>query len=264
MYTLYFTSKIIIYERKRRRKRSFQKARDKVEKHEEELNQGMAIRSITNRAKKEQKEEKKNKAPSVESLANPAHKPSQQSENTLSNNSYTTTIPEVFDSSKYDSMTEMKESADMKEGEGHLKEVLSSVEKEKPIEPTTTNTKLSNMESSPSTAEGSTPDLSPPNLEERASTLRNSREEQIADRQLEVSKDKSKEEEEIRVKDKKAYSRQYYSSNIAGSYTSFWQDAAKSWNDFYIEYARNASEITKYWLDLFSKSWLFGYKRNNQ
>jgi hypothetical protein len=258
--------------RKRRRKRSFQKARDKVEKREEELNQDMAIRGIANRAKKEQKEEKKNKAPSVESLdsasnTNPANKPSQQNENTLSNNSDTTTIPEVFDSSKYDSMTEMKESADMKEGEGHLKEVLSSVKKETPIEPTTTNTKLSNMDSSPSTAEGSTPDISPPNLEERESTLRNSREEQIADRHLEVSKDKSKEEEEeeVRVKDKKAYSRQDYSSNIAGSYTSFWQDVAKSWNDFYIEYARNASEITKYWLDLFSKSWLFGYKkRNNQ
>ena len=256
--------------RKRRRKRSFQKARDKVEKHEEELNQDMAIRGIANRAKKEQKEEKKNKAPTVESLdsasnTNPANKPSQQNENTLSNNSDTTTIPEVFDSSKYDSMTAMKESADMKEGGGHLKEVLSSVEKEKPIEPTTTNTKLSNMDSSPSTAEGSTPELSPPDLEQRASTLRNSRGEQIADRHLEVSKDKSKEEEEIQVKDKKAYSRQDYSSNIAGSYTSFWQDAAKSWNDFYIEYARNASEITKYWLDLFSKSWLFGYKkRNNQ
>jgi hypothetical protein len=256
--------------RKRRRKRSFQRARDKVEKHEEELNQDMAIRGIANRAKKEQKEEKKNKAPSVGSLdsasnTNLANKPSQQNENTLSNNSDTTTIPEVFDSSKYDSMTAMKESADMKEGEGHLKEVLSRVEKEKPIEPTTTNTKLSNMDSSPSTAEGSTPDVSPPNLEERASTLRNSREEQIADRHLEVSKDKSKEEEEeIRVKDKIAYSRQDYSSNMAGSYTSFWQDAAKFWNDFYIEYARNASEITKYWLDLFSKSWLFGYKRNNQ
>jgi hypothetical protein len=144
-----------------------------------------------------------------------------------------------------------------------LKEVLSSVEKEKPIEHTTTNTKLSSMDGSPSTAESSTADTSPPNLEERASTLRNSREEQIVDRHLEVSKDKSK-EEEIRIKDEKAYSRPHYSSNISGSYTSFWQDAAKSWNDFYIEYARNASEITKYWLDLFSKSWLFSYKRNNQ
>jgi hypothetical protein len=255
---------------KRRRKGSFQKARDKVEKREEELHQDMAIRGIDNRVKKKHKEEEKSKASSERSLdlassTNFVDKPVPHDEKTNRNNKDTTTISEVFDSSKYDSMTEMKESADMKEGEGHLKEVLSSVEKEKPIEPTTTNTKLSNMDSSPSTAEGSTPDLSPPNLEERASTLRNSREEQIADRHVEVSKDKSKEEEEkIRVKDKKAYSRQYYSSNIAGSYTSFWQDAAKFWNDFYIEYARNASEITKYWLDLFSKSWLFGYKRNNR
>jgi hypothetical protein len=257
--------------RARRRKESFQKARDKVEKREEVLHQGMAIRGIDNREKEKRREVEKSKASSERSLdlassTNFTDKSVPQDEKTNRNSKDTTTIPEVFDSSKYDSMTAMKESADMKEGEGHLKEVLSRVEKEKPIEPTTTNTKLSNMDSSPSTAEGSTPDVSPPNLEERASTLRNSREEQIADRHLEVSKDKSKEEEEeIRVKDKIAYSRQDYSSNMAGSYTSFWQDAAKFWNDFYIEYARNASEITKYWLDLFSKSWLFGYKkRNNQ
>jgi hypothetical protein len=99
--------------RKRRRKRSPQTAGDKVEKHEEELNQGMAIRGIANREKKEQKEEEKNKVPSVGSLdsasdTNLVDKPSQQDENTLSNNNDTTIIPEVFDSSKYDSMKEMK------------------------------------------------------------------------------------------------------------------------------------------------------------
>jgi hypothetical protein len=111
----------------------------------------------------------------------------------IRNSKDTTTIPEVFDSSKYDSMTEMKKSADMKEG-GHLKEVLSSVEKEEPIEPTTTtDTRPSNMDTnSPSAAANATADASPPNLEERAATLRGSKEEQIVDKDLEDSKESNR------------------------------------------------------------------------
>jgi hypothetical protein len=120
--------------RARKRKGSFQKARDKVEKREEELHQGMAIRGIDNRERKKYKEEEKSKASSESSLdlasgTNFVDKSVPQDEKTHHGNKDTTTIPEIFDSSKYDSMTEMKESADMKGG-GHLKEVLSSVEKE--------------------------------------------------------------------------------------------------------------------------------------
>ena len=62
-------------------------------------------------------------------------------------------IPEVFDSSKYNSMEEMKESADMKE-ERH-----------------------SNIDTDSSdTIKNS--DASPPNLEQRAAMLRGSKEEQ--------------------------------------------------------------------------------------
>jgi hypothetical protein len=254
--------------RARRRKRSFQKARDKVEKREVELHQGMAIRGINNREKKKHKEEEKSKASSEKSIdlassTNFTDKSAPQDEKTNRNNKDTTTISEVFDSSKYDSMTEMKESADMKEGE-HLKEVLSSVEKEEPIEPTTTDIRPSNMDTnSSSAAANATADASPPNLEERAATLRGSKEEQTVDRNLEDSKDKSL-DEVIEVKDKEADAEPYLSQKVADPYTIFWRDAAKSWNDFYIEYARNASEITKYWSDLFSKSWLFGYKRKKQ
>ena len=51
----------------RRRKRSTQKARDKVEKREEVLHQGMAIRGI-NREKRKHKEEDKSTAFSVKSI----------------------------------------------------------------------------------------------------------------------------------------------------------------------------------------------------
>jgi hypothetical protein len=228
-----------------RRKESFQKARDKVEKREVELHQGMAIRGIDNREKKKHKEEEKRKASSERSLdldssTNFMDKPTLQDEKTHRDNKRTTTIPEVFDSSRYDSMTEMKELADMKEG-GH--------------------TKFSNMDTDSPSAAVTAADASPPNLEERAATLRGSKEEQTVDRNLD-SKDKSL-EEVIEVKDKEADA-EPVSRKVADPYTIFWRDAAKSWNDFYIEYARNASEITKYWSALFSKSWLFGYKRKKQ
>lgn len=255
--------------RARRRKGSFQKARDKVEKREEVLHQGMAIRGIDNREKKKHKEENKSIASSEKSIdlassTNFTDKSAPQDEKTYRNGKDTTTIPEVLDSSKYDSMEEMKKSADMKEG-GHLKEVLSSVEKGEPIEPTTTtDTRPSNMDTnSPSAAANATADASPPNLEEKAATLRGSKEEQIVDKNLEDSKDKSI-EEVIEVKDKEADVEPYLSQKVADPYTIFWRDAAKTWNDFYIEYTRNASEITRYWSELFSKFWLFGYKRKKQ
>ena len=153
----------------------------------------MAIRGIDSREKKKHKEEEKSKAFSERSLdlassTNFKDKSAPQEEKTNRNNKDTTTIPEVFDSSKYDSMTEMKESADMEEG-GHLKEVLSSVEKEEPIEPTTTtDTRPSNMDTnSPSAAANAAADASSPNLEERAATLRGSKEEQIVDNNIVLS-----------------------------------------------------------------------------
>jgi hypothetical protein len=248
--------------RARKRKGSFQKARDKVEKREEELHQGMAIRGIDNRERKKYKEDEKSKASSERSLdlasgTNFVDESMPQDEKINRNNKDTIPIPEVFDSSKYDSMTEMKESADMEEG-GHLKEVLSSVEKEEPIKSTTMDTKSSSMDTNSSSAAANTnADASPPSLEEKAAALRGSKEEQTVD-----SKDRS-EEEVIEVKDKEADTGQRLSQKVTDPYTIFWRDAAKSWNDFYIEYARNTSEITKYWSDLFSKS-LFGYKMKKQ
>lgn len=229
----------------------------------------MAIRGINSPEKKKHKEEEKSKAFSERSLdlassTNFVDKSAPQDEKTnRNNNKDTTTIPEVFDSSKYDSMTEMKELADMKE-EGHLKEVLSSVEKEEPVELAIADTRLSNMDTNPSSAAANaTVDASPPSLEEKAATLRGSKEEQTLDENLNDSKNKSQ-EEIIELKDKEADTEQHLSQKVADPYTIFWRNAAKSWNDFYIGYARNASDITRYWSELFSKSWSFGYKKKKQ
>jgi hypothetical protein len=149
----------------------------------------MAIRGIANREKRKEEKEK-SQAPSPESLNSESRTRSTgrlepQDDKTHQKSKDITTVPEVFDSSKYDSMTEMKESAYMKEG-GHLKEVLSSVEKEEPIKPTVMDTKLSSMDTnSHSAAMTIAADASPPSLEEKAAALRGSKEEQIVDRNLE-------------------------------------------------------------------------------
>lgn len=54
---------------------------------------------------------------------------------------------------------------------------------------------------------------------------------------------KESQEEVIVTKDKKTNTRLDMSSpKVTDPYTSLWQDAAKFWNDSYIEYARKVSE----------------------
>ena len=200
----------------------------------------MAIRSIADREKRKEEEKSKTPKESSVNVSNPIIKEQASQKNkTGSDNKDETTFTEVFDSSKYDSMAEMEKSAEIKEGE-HLKEILTSAEKEKPLDPTTMKvTKIS---------EATTfPNAKPPNLEERAANLRDSKEEKIAIGNKELSK-----EEIIESKDKKTAS----SLSLGESYTNFWREATKSWTALYVESARNVAEATEYWLDLFSKPWL--------
>jgi hypothetical protein len=150
----------------------------------------------------------------------------------------------------------------MKEGE-HLREVLSSFEKEEPVKPTTTDTKLSTIEPNSTSDAVLNADSSPPNLEERAATLRGSKNEKIVDKNLEDGRDWSQ-EELIEFKDKKAEAEAEaeppLSRGLADHYTIFWQEAAKSWADLYIESTRNLAKVTGNWLDLFSKPWPLGHK----
>jgi hypothetical protein len=198
-------------------------------KRDEKSYQDMAIQSIADREKR--REGEKSKTPKVE-----------------------TTITEVFDSSKYDSMVEMEKSAAIKEGE-HPKEVLTSVEKEKPIEPTTTKvTKISEVDVIPPPPKSTTvPNASPPNLEERAANLRDSKEEQIV-----VGSKEPSQEEIIEIKEKRTDAESPLSQGLDESYTNFWREATKSWTDLYVESARNVAEATEYWLGLFFKPWLPG------
>ncbi|MGI0001477.1 MAG: hypothetical protein ACRD42_00165 [Nitrososphaeraceae archaeon] len=228
----------------RKKKRSSKKVRDKVDKRDEKSYQDMAIRSIADREKRKTPKESSVK------VSNPIMKEqASQKDKTGNDNKDVTTFTEVFDSSKYDSMVEMEKSTAIKEGE-HLKEVLTSVEKEKPIDPTTTKaTKISEMDvNSPPPKATTVPNASPPNLEERAAKLRDSKEEQIV-----VGSKEPPQEEIIEIKDKRTDAEPPLSQGLIESYTNFWRETTKSWIDLYVESARNVAEATEYWLDLFSK-----------
>jgi hypothetical protein len=143
----------------------------------------------------------------------------------------TTTFTEVFDSSKYDSMAEMKKSADMQE------------------EPAITEVQTSNVNVNSSHITTTVADTSLPNLEEKAAELRGSKPEQTIDN-IPTDYREKLQEDMVEVKDKKEEAETWPTHGLASPYTLFC-DVAKSWTDLYVESARSVAEITRYWLDLF-------------
>ena len=224
-------------------------------KRDEKSYQDMAIQSIADREERREGEKSETPKESSVKVSNPIiNEQASQKDKTGNDNKDETTITEVFDSSKYDSMVEMEKSAAIKEGE-HPKEVLTSVEKEKPIEPTTTKViEISEVDAiSPPPQSTTAPNASPPNLEERAANLGDSKEEQIV-----VGSKEPSQVEVIEIIDKRTDAEPRLSQGLDESYTNFWREATKSWTDLYLESARNVAEATGHWLDLFYKYWLPG------
>jgi hypothetical protein len=202
-------------------------------------------------------------------------------------------ISEVSDSPKYDSMAEIKESAaDMKrEGgeEGHLKEereeVLSNIQREEePIKSESVDTgKPSDIDLNspaqpqqllppPSTITATADDMNSPSLEERAEAILGDSKEEIitsADQNLEedtknivVSKEAEDEEAEKKKKDnKEQQQQQHYSPSISASYMTSWHDYVNGAFNVYSESIRSAANIAEYSLRMFWQPWLGGYNK---
>ena len=229
----------------RKRKRSSRKIKDKPEKQEERANQEMAIRSITNREKRKEDERSKSPKESSDTISNTTIPKEQELQDVKAGDKVggETTFPEVFDSSRYDSMTEMKKSADMQE-EQHLEEVLSTVEKEEPPELAITDIQTSNVNMNSSPTATTATDMSLPNLEEKAAELRGSKSDQMIDNSPADKKEGSQEElVKEEVKDKKEETESWLSDGLIDPYTIFWRDAAKSWTDFYVESASHRRQV---------------------
>jgi len=249
----------------KRRRKTGSRATNKHSAGEKEEYQGMAIRSMG--YNKAEKQKNKNTAGDAKNLdhrpdiTNNPQKVEQQEKVADS----TTTTPEVFDSSKYNAATELKEAANMKEGE-HLKEVLISVDKKEPLNPENLDTgKLMDNSQPPrtealsSTAEIVSNDMNPPSLEDRAAVLRGSKEpldngsqdNKILTQQDREHKQKEDEKQEEINKD---YPRA----------ASMWPNLINAWSDLYVESAKNMATITEYWINLSSIPWLGGYKKKDK
>jgi hypothetical protein len=175
-------------------------------------------------------------------------------------------ISEVFDSSKYNVMTQMKNSSTMDEEK--LKEISSNIEKIKPIEVEAidiNNQPSSHIDVNASSVGPSTSnvDLS---LEERVALLRGSKKEIMSDQNLVESKSiasRLEEEEKSRKVDVEQQQEQEYNplNSFTSSYVSLWRESVNMWTNIYTESVRNTAKMSEYWLDLFSKPWSGQYKQ---
>jgi hypothetical protein len=293
--------------RKRGKRRTSSRVTDKQEV-EERKDADMALSSISfNKDKEEKKKKKKDtdlgKKDNLTSYSSSSLLPAQtrkeeglKGEKIAAAATTTTTtssnIPEVFDSSKYDSMAEIKESAaDMKKeggGEEHLKEeeeeVLSNIQREEPIKSESVDTgKPSDIDLNspaqpqqllppPSTITATADDMTSPSLEERAEAILGDSKEEIitsADQNLEedtknivVSKEAEDEEAEKKKKDnKEQQQQQHYSPSISASYMTSWHDYVNGAFNVYSESIRSAANIAEYSFRMFWQPWLGGYNK---
>ena len=125
------------------------------------------------------------------SSSSSAYKEQTSKTNTTTNAAATESIPpEVFDSSTYDSMTEIKKSATLNESETN--KVFLDTEKKEPIRPEMTNIKPKNKNNtSVSNATASTTAVNP-TMEWRASALKQSREKEKEESVADKTKAKQK------------------------------------------------------------------------
>jgi hypothetical protein len=247
----------------KRRRRTGSRATDKRSAGEKEY-QDMAIRSMS--YNKEEKQKNKTTEGDVKNLdhrSDITNKPQKVEQQDKAADS-TTTIPEVFDSSKYNAATETKEATNIKEGE-HLKKVLMSVDKEEFLNPESSdidknidNSQAPRPEASlSSTAETVvSSDVNPPILEVRAAMLRGSKDKDLQDNTSVTQQDRENKQKEDEKQEE--INKDYPQATFT------WPNLINAWRDLYVESAKNMATVTEYWINLFSKPWLGEYKKKDK
>ena len=212
---------------------------------------------------------------------------------TVSHDTLSSTIPEVFDSSRYNAMKEMKESTNNKMmNESQSKQEISSdlQKEEKPIvEPAnlvvdgsnpssiidTSNNNPSFQQEQHQLIKTDSNDINFQRLDEREleATQTKSRQDEITldhSQNLENNKgfakvevDENKKDEENEENKLQQQQPLQHLTNLPRNYIDPWHDFTNSWIDMYIAGVRNAAKMTEYWLDSFYKMG-FGQKSNNQ
>ncbi len=213
---------------------------------------------------------------------------------TVSHDTISSTIPEVFDSSRYNAMEEMKESTNnIMMNESQSKEEISSdlQKEEKPIiEPgnlevdgsypssiniDTSNNNPSLQQEQHQLIKTDANDINFQRLDERELEAT-----QTESRQYEITLDhcqslennkgfakvegnenkKDEENEENKLQQQQPLQ---HRTNLPRNYIDLWHGSTNAWVDMYTEGVRNAAKVTECWLDSFYKLG-FGQKSNNQ
>ena len=148
------------------------------------------------------------------------------------------TIPEVFDSSRYNAMIEIKESASMQEKD--MKEALSTTEKEEPRK-----TEIVNTETADNNVNTDVPTIHPL-IEPQTSIVRESKEDEETKAEIIIPEYKN-------VQNIESYRKQENLNypNIFKTSIALWQNYTMAWIVTYNEFVRNIGRMAEYWSNLF-------------
>jgi hypothetical protein len=151
------------------------------------------------------------------------------------------TVPEVFDSSRYNAMVEIKESASIQEKD--MKESRSTIEKKEPR-----RTEMVNTETIDNNV-NSVPAINPIIQEQQASIVRESKEDEVTKTGITISDYKN-------VQNKESYRKQENLNypNIFTTSIGLWQNYTMAWIVTYNEFVRNTGRMAEYWSHLFWNS----------
>ena len=151
------------------------------------------------------------------------------------------TIPEVFNSSRYNAMVEIKESSTMQEKD--MKEALSTTEKKEP--------RRKEMEKTESTDNNNVNTDAPAinsliQEEQQASILRESKEGEVTKTGIIISDYKN-------IQNTESYRKQENLNypNVFTTSIGLWQNYTMAWIVTYNEFVRNTGRMAAYWSHLF-------------
>jgi hypothetical protein len=151
------------------------------------------------------------------------------------------TIPEVFDSSRYNAMVEIKESSTMQEKD--MKEALSTTEKKEPRRKEMGNTETTDNNNVNTDAPAINPLIEE---EQQASILRESKEGEVTKTGIIISDYKN-------IQNTESYRKQENLNypNVFTTSIGLWQNYTMAWIVTYNEFVRNTGRMAAYWSHLF-------------
>lgn len=150
------------------------------------------------------------------------------------------TIPEVFDSSRYNAMVEIKESSTMREKD--MKEALSTTEKKEPRRKEMGNTETTDNNN----INTDTPAINPSIEEQQASILRESKEGEVTKTGIIISDQKNIQNRENNRKQENLKYPNVFTTGIG-----LWKNYAMAWIVTYNEFVRNTGRMAEYWSHLY-------------